>query len=58
MADFENGLPPDGLDVSDEKISSVFLDTQDVSQATDEKISSVSLSMSDTVAETSFMGFL
>jgi len=29
MADFENGLPPQGIDISDKKISSIVSDWED-----------------------------
>jgi hypothetical protein len=47
MADFDNGLPPEGTDVTDNRVSSVNVSSSDVGDTDIRDISGVTVSSSD-----------
>lgn len=47
MADFDNGLPPDGTDVTGNSVTSVNVSSSDGDKASTRDISSVNVSSSD-----------
>lgn len=44
MADFDNGLPPVGTDVTDNSVSSVNISSSDAEQTDEKRIGSVNIS--------------
>lgn len=47
MADFDNGLPPVGTDITDNAVSSVNISSSEAEQADEKRISSVNISSSE-----------
>lgn len=47
MAEFDNGLPPEGIDISDKKISAVLIDKAEAEEADAHKISAVLINKSE-----------